>query len=62
MKKEDAGRDIRVLFHDLDGRTREATLIGENPYTHKWVAACDDWVMKVSEIEDDDWENMEIIE
>jgi hypothetical protein len=62
VKKEDAGRDLRCWFTDVDGDRQEITLLGVNPYTGKWVAACDDWLMKVSELEDDDWEVMEVVE
>ena len=62
MNKTDAGRDLICVFTDVDadGEQQEITLLGINPYTGKWVAACEKWLMNVSEIEDDDWDSIEV--
>lgn len=49
---------IGVWFTFKDENEIEAVVIGFDPFEEKWVAACKDWAMGVSHLEDDDYERM----
>lgn len=38
---------------------KELTVIGRNPYTKNWVAACPEWCMLISELDAEDYEFLE---
>lgn len=48
----------RAAFTDVDGDDQDIVFVGINPLSGKWVAACDDWTMKISEIEEDDFPSL----
>lgn len=62
LKKEDMRPGLVIVVPDVVsiGEEREATVVGLNPYTGEWVAACPQWVMGISELDDDDYAAMEL--
>ncbi len=64
MNKEDAKPGMVVTMLDPVNVEEfcNVALVGVNPHTGKWVAACEDWTMKISEVEDDDWEYMDPVQ
>lgn len=37
---------------------RVITIVGKDPYTSQWVAACEDWVMGISHLDEGDFRLM----
>lgn len=62
LKKEDMRPGLVVVMTDnvcMTSDVFEVTIVGQDP-TGKWVGYCEDWAFKVSQIDDEDYEYMEM--
>lgn len=46
------------IWEDETGEEYEIVIIGKDPHNGEWVAACKEWVMGISHIDEDDFEMM----
>lgn len=61
MKKIDViVGEVYLLVTGESGRreVEEVFIVGYDPITKSYIGSCEDWLMKVSEITDDDFEMM----
>ena len=56
--KEIKAGSVYLWLDQSDDYELEITIVGFDPYTNQWVAACEDWAMGISHLDEDDFRLM----